>query len=489
MIGSAALGITLGVPLLAALLTALPGNHGQPLARASGVVTLIAALTVAAVVAGHGSLVIDAGNWAPPAGIRLRADGLASVLLVITALTLLAILLATRHAQIRAATGPRQAQLIWPLLLLAWGAINAILVSNDLFNVFVGLELLTLAAIALVALNGRAAALRAAIGYLLVALSGSLLYLLGVVLLYSAHGTLDLGLLAGQLSTHDAVALGAITVGLAAKTALFPFHGWLPPAHGEAPSPASALLSALVTKASFVMLIRIWFDVAPTLLTDIAALALGLLGATAMLYGSLLALRQQRLKQVIAYSTVAQIGYLFLLFPLLHNASPGTADAAWVGTLLHAIAHALAKASLFLCAGLVIIGVGHDRLPGLRGLVRSQPLTVFAFALGAIVLMGLPPTLGFSAKYLMMTAAFSAGQPGWALLLVVAGLLAAAYLYRPLALAFSSASAATHSKVPWQQQFPALLLALTATLLGLASGLVETQLQIGWTAPGGGVQR
>ncbi len=157
----------------------------------------------------------------------------------------------------------RQAFAFWPLLLALWAAINLILVANDLFTLYVGLELLTFAAMPLVCLDGSRATLDAALRYLMFALLGSVLYLLGVALIYGATGTLDIVLLR-QRVTADApvmLAIAVMTAGLLAKTALLPLHLWLPPAHAGAPAAGSAILSALVVKGSFVLLLRLWFGV------------------------------------------------------------------------------------------------------------------------------------------------------------------------------------------------------------------------------------
>ena len=191
-----------------------------------------------------------------------------------------------------------------------------------------------------------------------------------------------------------------MTAGLLAKTALFPLHLWLPPAHAGAPAPASAVLSALVVKGSFFLIVRLWFDVMPGLLSHAAAQVLAALGAAAIVFGSVLALRQARLKMLIAYSTVAQLGYLFLMFPL---AGPGAARlSAWTGGLLQAISHACAKAAMFMAAGLIAQALGHDRIAGLGGIGRALPMTIFAFALAGLSLMGLPPSGGFMAKWLLL---------------------------------------------------------------------------------------
>src|SRR5262249_33865811 len=155
------------------------------------------------------------------------------------------------------------------------------------------------------------------------------------------YGTLDIVLLSGRIRPEPAAwaAVSLMTAGLLAKAALYPFHLWLPPAHAGAPAPASAILSALVVKAPFFLVLRLWFDVMPRLPEHAAAQVLGALGAAAIIFGSIVALRQIRLKLLIAYSTVAQIGYLFLMFPLVVDpeASQPWSTAAWTGGILQAV--------------------------------------------------------------------------------------------------------------------------------------------------------
>ena len=175
--------------------------------------------------------------------------------------------------------------------------------------------MLTFAAVPLVCLDGRAETLQAALRYLLFALLGSVLYLVGTALLYGSYGTLDIVLLSHKIQTEPAtvVAAALMTVGLLAKTALFPLHLWLPPAHAGAPAAASAVLSGLVVKGSFFIVVRLWFDVLAGVASFAAAQLLAALGVGAIVFGSVVALRQERLKLLIAYSTLAQIG---LMFPL-----------------------------------------------------------------------------------------------------------------------------------------------------------------------------
>jgi formate hydrogenlyase subunit 3/multisubunit Na+/H+ antiporter MnhD subunit len=316
---------------------------------------------------------------------------------------------------------------------------------------------------------------------MLYALAGSLLYLAGVALIYAAHGALDIDLLAARRPAGtDALALALMTAGLMAKTALFPFHVWLPPAHAGAPAPASAMLSALVPKASFVILLRLWTEAMPDQASAVALALIGALGAAAVIWGGLAALVQTRAKLIVAYSTVAQIGYLFATFPLLPHA-----EAAWGGVLLLALSHALAKAAMFLALGQWIHATGGDDLGALRGMATAMPMTAFAVALAAVTLAGLPPSGGFTGKYLVMSAAFATGQWIWALVMAAGGLLAAAYLYRPLAAIFARGPEIAVAPLPRAQASVPLALAGLASLLGLASAEPLALLAAGRPGDGG----
>jgi formate hydrogenlyase subunit 3/multisubunit Na+/H+ antiporter MnhD subunit len=363
------------------------------------------------------------GGWGAPLGIDLHADALSGVLLVVTSVVFLATLSYARGYLARTTIGP----LFWPICLFLQASLNALFLSADVFNFYVTLELLSLSAVALVALADETRAVAAALRYLLASIVGSLAYLLGVALLYHATGVLDLTALAQRTtwSPTTAGALGLMTAALVLKGALFPVHFWLPDAHSEAPSPVSALLSALVVKAPFYVLVRTWyapFHDAP----KAVGILLGLLGAFAIVWGSLQALRQRRLKLLIAYSTVAQIGYLFLLFPMAQSRN------ALRGVTVFILGHALAKAAMFLAAGQIHQHLGHDRIQDLHRVAREIPVTLAAFALGGVCIIGLPPSGNFIGKWLLAEAAFQQGDWGWAVFIVAAALLSAAYIFRVL---------------------------------------------------------
>jgi formate hydrogenlyase subunit 3/multisubunit Na+/H+ antiporter MnhD subunit len=298
-----------------------------------------------------------------------------------------------------------------------------------------------------------------------------MLYILGVELLYAAHQTLDLQQLRARLQPGLSAGLAAalMTTGLLVKTAVFPLHFWLPPAHGSAPAPVSAALSALVVKAGFYLLARLWLDLFGGLPWQAVPTLLGALGAGAVLWGGVQALRQQRLKPMIAYSTVAQLGYLLIALPLAAGASAsGAAGGALTAAVLLAASHAAAKASMFLCAGSLLGAYGHDRIDALAGFGARLPLTATAFALAAVSLVGLPPTGGFVGKYLLVEAAVRAGAWGSVAVVLAGSLLAAMFLFHALSRAFVDEREAPQAAAPTAPQLVSLALALLAVALALA---------------------
>jgi formate hydrogenlyase subunit 3/multisubunit Na+/H+ antiporter MnhD subunit len=485
---------TAALPMLAVMLPVLAMVLALPLgARGAERLTiallppgLAVAVAIAVIVQTGGvPIVAHLGHWAPPLGIALRADGLAAAMLVTAALVVGAVAIFAR-ADFGTAKGTperRQAFAFWPLLLAVWAGTNLILVASDLFTLYVGLELLTFAAMPLVCLDGSRATLQAALRYLMFALLGSVLYLLGVALVYGATGTLDIVLLSQRVTGQPAVllAIAVMSVGLLAKTALLPLHLWLPPAHAGAPAAASAVLSALVVKGSFILLLRLWFGVMAGWPMPGAAQILAMLGAAAILLGSVAALRQARLKLLVAYSTVAQIGYLVLMFPLL-AAVPGASEVAakaWTGGVVQAVSHAFAKAAMFLAAGIMAARFGHDRIAELGGAGRAMPVTLLTFGLAGLSLMGVPPSGGFAAKWLLLSAAIGAGQWWWALVVLGGGLLTGGYVYRVLAAGLRAGPGAAPDPAPvaWQRDGIALGLAVISVVLGFlplaAFGLVQ----------------
>ena len=485
--GGGLLPLAILLPALGVLMSLLlGGRRAEWIALGLMPLELAVAVTIAYFVWRSGQpLVYTLAGYTPPLGIALRADGFSAVMLVTAGLIAPAAALYARanFATPQELTEKRAPLVFWTLLQGIQAALSLVFLGGDLFNLYVGLELLTFAAVPLVSLDGRPETVAAALRYLLFALFGSVFYLLGVALLYGAYGTLDIALLAPLIRPEPAVwlAAGLMTAGLLAKTALFPLHLWLPPAHANAPAAASAVLSGLVVKGSFFLVVRLWFDVLVGLPGVIPGTILATLGSAAILFGSVLALRQARLKLLIAYSTVAQIGYLFIMFPLGHG--PWAADA-FSGGVMQALSHAFAKAAMFLSAGLIAESVGHDRIAELGGAARVMPVTLLALGLGGLSLTGLPPSGGFAAKWLLMKASVEAGQWVWALVMAAGGLLAGGYLYRVLAPALSGESPQLKKAPARDRERVALVLALVALLLAFAPPSFFAFLQIGRPAAG-----
>lgn len=406
-----------------------PGR-GARLAIAGIALQLLCALLLAGELLDIGARSHAAGGWEAPLGIALHVDGLSAVMLLLTQVVALPLALYARGYF----RNDSVARYFWPLAGFLLSGINALFVSADLFNLYVTLELVGLAAVGLVAAGGGAAQVAAALRYLFATLLGSGAYLLGVTLVYGTYGTVSLSVLQPLIRCEAPLAVmlagGLMLAGLLLKTALFPFHYWLPPAHGGAPAPVSALLSALVVKASFYLILRLWLGPFAPLAVHYAWLP-AWLGAGAILWGSVMAIRTPQLKMLVAWSTVAQLGYLFLIFPLL--AADGLALQA--GTM-QAVAHGLAKAAMFMAVGTLVHVTGRDAVADVAGVANRLPVTLSAFALSGVTLMGLPPSGGFLAKWLLIDAALEHGQWWLAAVAIAGGLLAAVYVFRVLRQAF-----------------------------------------------------
>ena len=419
------------------------------------------------------------GGWPPPYGIELVFDGVAALIPVLGALAVLILVASRRYVE---ATVPASRQsLFYALILINLGGMNGFVAAADLFNLFVWMEVFSISAYALVALARGPVAALAALKYLLVGAVSSLLVLLAVALLHAQTGSLNMSDVAGLLAAAEApgasaLALGCLVVGFLVKAAIFPLHFWLPDAHASAPSPVSALLSGLVVKMGIVGLVRTRMlfaeaDVVPLLMPDNLLLWLGVI---AILAGAVLAMVQRELKLMLAYSTVANMGYIALGLGL---ATP----AAVSGALAHTVYHAVIKTGLFLTAGAVLLATGLSRVDDLRGLGQRMPLTSGALVLGLLAATGIPPTAGFVGKWQIALGALQAGQP-WVIGVILAGALITlgwairvinSLFFRPPA----RARVITAREAPASLLVPALLLALLAVSGGLFGavllGLVE----------------
>jgi multicomponent Na+:H+ antiporter subunit D len=435
----------------------------------------------------------EISGWQAPLGINLHMDGLATVMLLLTASICTAVACyALGYFGEKQTEAVRKVRGFWPVFFFLWGALNTTFLVSDLFSLYVCLELITLSAVAAIALEPGAGALKAANRYLMTALVGSLAYLLGVALVYGQSGTLDWLLIQAQPSGSLIfwTALSLMTAGLMIKSALFPLHFWLPGAHSIAPAPVSALLSALVVKASFYIVLRFWVQVFPEAAGAWTVHFIGALGAGAILWGSYQAIIQTRLKLMVAYSTVAQIGYLFLALPLLKSAMDSHNSAAqldaWNGTIFFVLSHALTKSALFLVAGIFLKVGGNDFIHEMKGTAARAPVATLTWGIAGVSLIGLPPSTGFLAKWLLLTSSIRYGHWVYGAVILAGGLLASIYVFRVLWFAFMDPP---HQEVepstPTIMPAAALFLALLIVLLGVRPTEVFSLMQLGSPFVGG----
>ena len=415
-------------PFGAAFLISFIGCRSRLMARhtavLAGLVQLILVIVVAGAVLAVGPLEYFLGGWAPPVGIAVRVDAMAAVFLVLLGGVSLAVLVFADGGgddAVAAPTGPW----FWVLVMILTGSMSGLVVAGDLFNLFVMVEITSIAAYGITSITHRPRALEASFKYLVLGSMGSGTILLATALVYGITGQLDIPLagagMAGALAAHSRAATAALVlylVGFALKSGLMPFHTWLPDAHAAAPTTSSALLSGLVVKVNAIAFIKIALGVWGTTLLARTPLplVLTLFSILAMVGGAVLAWGQTDLKRMLAYSTVGHMGYVFA------GIAVGSPNAL-AGSLLHGFNHALLKACLFLAAGLLVHRSGTRSIARLAGIGKAMPLAAGAFAVAALGMIGVPGTNGFVSKYYLALGSLDAGQPLLTLAVLVSSLL------------------------------------------------------------------
>ena len=412
--------LLVAIPLGVAFVIPLAIRLHKRLADVLCILSLFGLIPLCLALRGH-EIIYHMGRWPTPNGIDLRVDALTTLLLLtINSLALIVGLYSITYLQ--RFTSRYQ---YYSLLLFVVAGTNGVVLAGDLFNLYVFMEVATIASYALVAFGGEDEDFEASFKYAVLGGLSSSVILIGIALVYGMTGTLNMTHLASRLAETDAkaplqFALALFFCGFGVKAALVPFHTWLPDAYPAAPAPISALLSGIVSKViGLYVLARLLFNVFG--ITDDLLLLMQWMGGITMVVGGLLALGQSDIKRLFAYSSISQVGLILLAFGF------GTTWGV-VGALYHLVNHAVFKALLFLNSGQVEVAAGTRDLREMHGLGRTLPITAATCMVGSLSLAGIPPLGGFWSKLIIVVAAIQTGHMGWAILVVVMSIVSLAYL-------------------------------------------------------------
>jgi len=395
------LPVLVALPLGTAFLIPIAGLFRERLTEVLALAATAALVVVSLVAAGTGEAVYSVGGWQPPFGICMVSDGLTVFfLLMVSVVSFLVTVFSVVY--MRRFTAPGK---FYSLFMLMVAGMNGVVVSGDLFNMYVFLEIAALASYALVAFGIEHEELEASFKYMVLGGVGSSLILFGIALMYSITGTLNLADISRCLMNTSSESMvmfisALFLAGFGIKAALVPFHAWLPDAHPSAPAPISAMLSGLLIKALGVYcMVRIFFNVIGV--GEAVSTMLIILGMLSMVIGAILAVGQWDFKRMLAYSSISQVGYIIFAFGL------GT-PLGYVGGLFHLVNHAFFKSLLFLCSGSVEYATGTRDLRRLGGLWNKMPVTAVTCSIGSLAISGIPPLGGFFSKLIITIAAVQA---------------------------------------------------------------------------------
>lgn len=432
------------VPLAAGFFIPIFGKRVKFL---GGAVALIAtsalfllALYIAYVIKDGKILSYNIGKWSAPVGITMVVDGLSSFMLVIVnMIALLVALYSTEYVKRYTDTWK-----FYSLFMLMVAGMNGVLLSGDIFNLYVFLEVAAISAYSLVAFGVEARELEASFKYAVMGAVGSSFLLLGIAFVYSYTSTLNMADIAlstiGDGAKHVVLFAGVLfLMGFGLKSAMVPFHAWLPDAHSTAPTPISAMLSGVLIKVLGVYaILRIFFNVFG--ITSRLSALLMALAVISMVAASILAFGQTDIKRLFAYSTISQIGYIMLGFGV------GT-PLAIMGALFHLFNHSIFKSLLFLNAGAVEILTGTRDIRNMPGILKRSPVTGYTNLIGSLSICGVPPLGGFWSKVVIIFACIQAGRPVLAFTAAAVSILTIAYYFKAVTpVLFGTQKAAAENK-------------------------------------------
>lgn len=453
------------IPLLSAPLCLLMRNRTVvwSFALMANIITLLVSIFLLQQTLDSGVISYALGGWSAPIGIEYRVDILSAFILFIVSVISCVVLIYSGKS-IGNEISEHRLPLFYTAYLLCLSGLLGIAITGDAFNLFVFLEISSLASYILISLGRDRRALTAAYQYLIMGTIGATFILIGVGLLYMMTGTLNMHDLAKRLpsvietrTVHSAFAF--LTVGICLKLALFPLHLWLPNAYAYAPSVVSAFLAATATKVAIYVLLRFTFTVfgVDFAFTDMPLGEILMIFAIAAIFiGSAVAIFQNNIKRMLAYSSIAQIGYIIL------GISFATSLGLTAG-ILHVFNHALMKGGLFLAMGAIVYQTGAINLRNFDGLGKTMPWTMAAIVVGGLSLVGVPLTTGFISKWYLVLAALEQGWWPVALVVLAGSILAFVYVWRLIEAAYFHAPGEHTGTV---KEAPLMLLAPAWLLTG-----------------------
>ena len=461
------------IPLVAAPLCVLVPNRQLTRLMALLVCWLTFGISVAllAKVMVGGPISYDLGGWKAPYGIVYVVDYLSAfVMLFVSGMA--AIVLTWSGPSIEDEIPRSKHYLFYSTWLLCMAGLLGICITGDLFNVFVFLEISSLSSYALISLGKTRRATLSAFQYLVMGTIGATFVLIGIGLLYQMTGTLNMADIATQLekvrkfdgstwvgSRTMLVAFAFMTVGLSIKMAVFPLHSWLPNAYTWAPSTVTCFIAATATKVSVYAFVRVIYGIfTPRFAFEVMPLgtAMMVFCLVGIFIASISAIFQSNIKRLLAYSSIAQIGYMLL------GISMATPKGLAAG-IVHMFNHALIKGGLFMVVGCFVLRIGSSKIDDLRGLGKTMPWTSFAWVIGGLGLIGVPVTAGFVSKWMLLTAAVDAQRWWVAGLMLISSLLAVIYVWRIVEVLYFSEPS---EKALQAREAPMVMLVTTYLVIG-----------------------
>ncbi|WP_432662076.1 proton-conducting transporter membrane subunit [Wukongibacter baidiensis] len=442
-------------------------------------ISAILSLIILVHVNGNGSFLYRVGHFDSPWGIELNIGILEAIMsLLFTTIAFLILWYSTYNIEKEVKDG--KIPLYYTLCNVLVGALIGIVYTNDLFNAFVFIEISTIAACGIVVIKDKKENIKAALKYLILSSLGSGLVLMAIAFVYSITGNLNMTFINEEIvkvfmsyKNSVLIALGLFTVGLGIKSAMFPMHVWLPDAHSSAPASSSAILSGLVLKAYVILYIKILYRMFGLEIINefkVLLFIVLILGSLGMIFGSVSAILQKDIKRVVAYSSVAQMGYVFFGIGLGNT-------LGLVASVFHILNHAFVKSALFLVVGSMIEKTGQKKLSGLKGIGKEMPITLGIFTLGALSMVGIPILPGFISKFNFAIASIEGGKSIFVIVILLSSLLNALY-YFPIVINGFFGEENLKGKVSRAKEksikelLPILILVMGALYLGIASNRI-----------------